>query len=81
MNCREFTEFLLAYMNGELPQGERQEFDRHMGLCPPCVHYLEGYRKTVEIARGACKADQPVPSEVPEALVKAILAAKKQAKQ
>ena len=49
MNCREFYEFILAYMEGDLPEEQRSHFEEHISLCPPCVQYLEQYRQTVEI--------------------------------
>ena len=77
MTCRELIEFLMAYDDGELPPEQRGEFDRHLNLCPSCVAYLDSYRKTVKLGRLACgKLDEPVPCDVPDELVRAILAAR-----
>ena len=46
-----------------------------MAACPSCVDYLKTYEKTVLLAKSC--ADDPVPAEVPESLVQAILAARK----
>ena len=43
MNCREFTEFLHEYLFGELPPGERAEFEKHLAECPWGVAYLDSY--------------------------------------
>lgn len=77
MNCREFVDFLMAYLDRELSDGERSTFEEHISDCPPCGDYLETYREAVRLGKRACRDDEgPVPEEVPEALVEAILAAR-----
>jgi len=78
MNCREFTEFLMAYLDGELPEGTRSSFEYHLHGCQACVNYMESYQATVALGRAACADDMLVPEDAPEALVQAILAARKQ---
>ncbi len=73
MNCRECTEFLHDYLAGDLPDSQRRVFEGHLELCPPCVSYLESYRKTLEL--GALVAEEPA-EPLPEALIRAILAAR-----
>lgn len=75
MNCKEFVDFLSAYTEGELELNLRAAFDRHVGDCPPCMCYLDGYKKTGSAARVACTGEAKS-AEVPEALVAAILAAR-----
>ncbi|MBM4383792.1 MAG: zf-HC2 domain-containing protein [Deltaproteobacteria bacterium] len=77
MTCREFTEFLMAYLDGELASDVRSAFESHMFGCQTCVNYLESYQATIQLGRVACAEDEPVPSDVPESLVQAILAARK----
>lgn len=77
MTCREFIEFLMAYLSGELPGGQRAVFDEHLAVCPACVHYLDSYRRTVEVARVVCRCpEDEVSADVPEDLIRAILAAR-----
>ncbi|HEX6850253.1 MAG TPA: zf-HC2 domain-containing protein [Candidatus Polarisedimenticolaceae bacterium] len=77
ITCRDFVEFLWAYVAGELPSDQRSEFDAHMAICPHCVNYLDSYAKTVRLEKAAFEnLDEPVPTEMPEELVKAILAAR-----
>jgi anti-sigma factor RsiW len=78
MNCREFTEFLHDYLLGDLPAEERAEFDKHLAECPWCVAYLDGYKKTMQLARAAFPVPDgaPPPSDAPEELVQAILRAR-----
>ena len=80
MTCKEFIDFLMAYLEGELGTETVSVFEEHLQLCPPCVEYLESYKSTVALGRQACRDladDAPVPPEVPEGLVKAILEARK----
>jgi len=74
MNCREFNEFLMAYLDHELPLETLREFERHVGLCPPCLAFLESYRTTIHVGKIVCAhPEDPVPADVPEKLVQAIL--------
>jgi anti-sigma factor RsiW len=78
MNCREFTEFLHQYLFGNLSGEEQAEFDKHLAECPWCVAYLDSYQKTIQLEQTAFAGLEaaPVPSDVPEELVQAILSAR-----
>jgi anti-sigma factor RsiW len=77
LTCRELIDFLQAYLDGELPPPARREFDEHLDACPPCRDYLHSYRDTVALTADAfCGPDDGVPEEVPEELVRAVLAAR-----
>jgi anti-sigma factor RsiW len=80
ISCREVSEFLLAYLERELDEAARAEFEQHLQRCPPCVHYLDGYRETVELVR-VCGREELDPEQrkrvrPPEDLIQAILQAK-----
>jgi anti-sigma factor RsiW len=79
ISCREVLDFLGAYLDGELPEVVRSNFEHHLTRCPECVHYLESYRETVRLGQLAYDVDGPVPEEVPEELVEAILTSKRSA--
>lgn len=77
VTCREFVEFLADYLAGELPQPQRDEFNTHLSICPACVSYMKTYVESIRLGKGALAAtDEPLPSEVPEEIVRAILAAR-----
>ncbi|MFQ5513471.1 MAG: anti-sigma factor family protein [Myxococcota bacterium] len=77
MTCREMVEFLMDYLEGELPAEPRDTFEEHMRRCPPCVAYLESYRRTIALGKAACSEPEgPVPDDVPEELIRAILASR-----
>jgi anti-sigma factor RsiW len=78
MNCREFVEFLMDYLDDTLPGRQRAVLAEHMDECPDCAVYLETYRETVRLGRRICRDPEgPVPEDVPEGLVEAILAARR----
>ena len=74
MTCHELVEFLDRYVEGALGDVERAEFDRHLSVCPPCVAYLDGYRTTIRLVGEAAEA---APETVPDALVVAVLTARR----
>jgi anti-sigma factor RsiW len=77
MNCRDFTEFLNLYFDGELSATDRAVFEEHLAECPDCTAYLQNYAETVRLGRTALTGNGDVPAEVPADLVTAILAALK----
>jgi anti-sigma factor RsiW len=76
LTCRELIEFLDDYLEGELAREELESFEAHLAVCPYCVDYLKSYRETVRLGRAALSLDGPVPDDVPEDLVAAILASR-----
>jgi anti-sigma factor RsiW len=79
MTCRELVEFLMAYLDDDLPPRQRRVFEEHLGLCPPCKNYLDTYRETIQLGKSLCPDPEgPVPDSVPEELVQAVLRARRQ---
>ena len=75
MTCREFADFIIGYVSGELSSESRAEFEYHLSVCINCRRYLASYQETVKLGRRAFEDDDAnVPSQVPEELVNAILA-------
>jgi anti-sigma factor RsiW len=78
ITCREFEDFILRYLDGELAPREKAVFELHMKLCRECRNYLAAYRRAVELGQAALGVSgDSLPDEVPEDLVKAILAARR----
>lgn len=78
ITCRELIDFLMDYLNGELPPEQRTPFEKHLAACLACRDYLQSYRDTIQIAKGACGGSaEPALPPIPEELVKAVLAARK----
>ncbi len=80
MTCRELIDFLMSYLDGELPAKQQQSFEEHLAVCPECDSYVASYRTTVHLVRQVCsETDDGVPPEVPEDLVGAVLEARRAA--
>ena len=77
ITCRDFAEFLWRYLSGELSGEQRFDFDAHLAVCPHCVAYLKTYDQTIRLGKEAFLSPaEPVPADVPEELVQAILSAR-----
>ena len=78
ITCVEFEDFMIAYMEGELPPAQRRVFEFHMKICRECRDYMAAYKRTIEVSGRAFKDQSaPVPPEIPEDLVQAILDARR----
>lgn len=78
MTCRELAEFILDYTMGDLPTETREVFEVHLSRCDTCHEYLAQYKVIVEAEQRAFEAaEAPLPSQVPEELVQAILQARR----
>jgi predicted anti-sigma-YlaC factor YlaD len=70
LTCRQLIEFLDEYVAGDLEGTRREDFERHLKVCPSCRAYLQSYRETIRMARGAFND----PTTLPPELMTAILA-------
>ena len=75
ITCQQLIDFIASYRENALTSEQRSEFERHLDVCPSCVAYLNTYEQTVLLAKAS--ADELVPDEIPEPLVKAILEARR----
>ena len=76
--CQEFVDFLSEYIDGALPDDRQVIFDQHLRECAECVDYLSSFRNSIELGKLCADQDaEQVSSEVPEALVAAVLASRK----
>jgi predicted anti-sigma-YlaC factor YlaD len=76
MTCEEMIQFLMDYLEGDLPAKQRASFEEHLRYCPPCVCYLETYQQCIKLGK-ICIEHEERMAAVPEDLVKAILEARK----
>lgn len=78
MTCKELVEFLMDYLDGQLSESERDCFQEHLGKCPDCVAYLATYQQAIQLGKDTWAADDDsIPADIPEELVRAILAARR----
>jgi anti-sigma factor RsiW len=78
VTCRECNDFIMAYLDGELPAEVKAGFEHHLTRCPACDCYLRQYKATVAAGRIACQ-DPNAPADVPEELITAILESRRRA--
>ncbi|ASJ73556.1 anti-sigma factor family protein [Granulosicoccus antarcticus] len=77
LTCRQFEDFILAYLDGELTRKQVAMFEMHLLVCRECRDYLASYKRTVEINKVVLGLpDDAVPDEVPADLIAAILKSK-----
>jgi len=77
ITCREFEDFVLQYLEGQLPRSQARIFEWHMRMCRECREYLAAYQRSMQISEAVLGADdEPLPEDVPEDLIAAILDAR-----
>jgi hypothetical protein len=60
----EVREFLLHYLEGDLPVLKRLQFAMHLIMCRGCLEYLRRYRDSMALAQAYL--DDPPPEELVE---------------
>lgn len=58
-SCQDSIHLLRDYLDGEMPTELAAALKAHLELCPPCVDFVQGYRKTPELCRKALEARMP----------------------
>lgn len=71
MMCQGVIEFLMDYLNRELPDAQQAAFELHIAQCPSCINYLNSYRQTIALGRSI--AEEEADFALPEELVQAVL--------
>ena len=73
MTCRELTELLVEYYEGNLDPDVQEVMERHREICPQCEGFLKTYQATIRLTAGAFRQD--LPQTARESLDSQILAA------
>ena len=76
MKCRELADFLMDYVSGELPHESRAHFEFHLSKCKNCHEYLVQYEVIIKAGKIACDELSDEMRDIPEDLVKAVMAAR-----
>jgi len=77
LTCGEFEAFLFDYVEDRLSGYARFKFEFHIKACRDCRDYLAAYKKTMALGGQVLGAPaDPVPADLPDELVAAILAAR-----
>jgi anti-sigma factor RsiW len=59
MPCREFVEVITGYLEGTLPDEERERFEEHLSGCPNCTAYLAQMRTVLHLSGRLTEQDIP----------------------
>ncbi len=73
ISCREFEDFILSYLDSDLPEKQRKRFEFHMRICRECRDYLAAYKRSMELYQAMFPRAKTIPEDVPEDLIKAII--------
>ena len=49
LECRVLVEIVSDYLDGALPEEDRERFDAHLEVCEGCRRYLDQMRTTVRV--------------------------------
>ncbi len=71
ITCQQFEDFIIDYLEGELPNWQRALFEFHIKTCRECRDYLAAYRRARSIARAANALVASV-GDIPNDLLRAV---------
>lgn len=81
LTCRELLDLLYELVADELGPEARRDAEAHLDICEACRFYLQNYQITLDLlARVGETPEAPVPDEVPDALIEALLATRRGAR-
>lgn len=60
MTCRELVNVITDFLEGRLPQADRERFEAHLLECPYCQNYLDQMRETI-LTLGALREESLSP--------------------
>ena len=50
LTCQELVEIVSDYLEGALPEADRERFDAHLETCEGCRRYLDQMRTTIRVS-------------------------------
>lgn len=60
LTCKEFIEgFLADYLDATLSPEMVADLERHLASCPPCVAYMNTYKRTRDLVGRTALAEMP----------------------
>ena len=59
LTCEEVNRFIVDYLEGNLPDKLRKQFETHLSRCPHCKVYLQQYQLTIELLKQVPAPDPP----------------------
>ncbi len=78
ITCRQFDDFMLDYIEGNLPARQRRVFELHLRVCRECRDYLAAYKETMTLGKRVFgDPESALPEDVPDDLITAVLEARR----
>ena len=74
ITCKQFNEFLVDFVDDDLPPQIMQTVQYHLKICPTCRRHHHDYVETIKLSKAAGGGDEIV--KAPQDLVNAILIAR-----
>ncbi len=60
ITCQELLDFLYLYLENELPDASRHEFERHLSVCDACRDHIRQYETAIRLGKSAyARPDDP----------------------
>lgn len=59
MTCKDAIELFSEYLEAAVDAETLARLEQHLGDCPPCVAYLNTFRRSRELAREASRVEMP----------------------
>jgi len=79
LTCKQFDEFMIDYIEGNLPLWQKISCGLHVRMCRKCARFVEQYKRIILLEKNAyLEPDNSIPEEIPEELLKAALSHVKQ---
>ncbi len=57
--CKQITDLMLDYLTDKLRPKLKQDFQKHLDICPDCVAFVNTYKKTVKATATLREEDIP----------------------
>ena len=77
ITCAQFEDFIVSYLDGQLPARQRRLFELHLRICRECRDYLAAYRASMVLTKSALRTENEQDLQaVPEDLGNAGIAAR-----
>ncbi len=75
LTCKQFDDFMIDFLEQNLPFSQRVGCWLHVKMCRDCTKFVRQYQQTIALGKQAFEEpNDPVPESVPEDLINAALA-------
>jgi len=59
VECRRAIDLLVDYIDGSIAPTEREHLLKHFADCPPCLEFLESYKRTSQLCKQTLLREAP----------------------